>query len=572
MEKSWKFKNNASPEDIAHLTEVLNVDQKIATLLAQRGIRTFDQAKAFFRPLLNDLHDPFLMKDMEKAVDRIDKAILNNEKVLIYGDYDVDGTTSVALLFRFLKRFPISLGYYIPNRYSEGYGISYKAIDYAKANNYTLVVALDCGIKAYEKINYANELKVDFIICDHHYPSSDIPKAIAVLDPKRPDCNYPCKHLSGCGVGFKLIQAISIHKNIPFDEISPFLDMVVVSIASDIVPIIEENRVLAFYGLKILNESPCTGLNSIIKIAGLKNTRITIDDIVFKIGPRINAAGRMESGDMAVSLLVADEENKAEEIAQTINNYNNRRKDIDNSITQEALQMIGDDDNLKNKMSTVLFNANWHKGVIGIVASRLTETYYRPTVILTQSNGLATGSARSVVGFDLYQAIDACSDLLENFGGHMFAAGLTMKLENIQEFSERFETIVSNTIQPDQMKQQMEIDVELDLKDITPKFYRLLKQFEPYGPENMMPVFLSEEVVDNGCGRIVGSSNEHLKLELIQEQDPFKVYPAIGFSQANHFKKIGQGKPFDIIYSIDENEFRGNTTLQLRIKDMKFWD
>jgi single-stranded-DNA-specific exonuclease len=569
MEKNWKIKKQGDPTIIEHLSQVLGVDKTLANLLIQRDITTYDEAKAFFRPDLANLYDPFLMKDMEKATDRILKAINNNERILIYGDYDVDGTTSVALVFSFLKKFTDNIAYYVPNRYNEGYGISYKGIDFAKSDSISLVIALDCGIKAVEKINYAKERNIDFIICDHHFPGDTIPDAAAVLDPKRPDCTYPYKHLSGCGVGFKFMQAFCIKKGISFEELIPFLDLVAVSIASDIVPITDENRILAYFGLKRLSQSPRNGLKSIIHTAGIENKDITIDDIVFKIGPRINAAGRIETADQVVELLIAEEEIDASGLSDKINDFNNTRKSIDNTITIDALKMIADNKDMKEKYATVLFNPSWHKGVIGIVASRLIETYYRPTVILTESNGFATGSARSVDGFDLYQAIDACSDLLENFGGHMFAAGVTMKVENIPEFTKRFEEIVSKTIKKDQLAPTILIDAQLELCDISPKFYRILKQFQPFGPDNMAPVFLTKNVVDNGCGRIVGTTSEHLRLELIQEAAPFCTYPAIGFQLAHHFKYIKDGNPFDLCYSIEENDFRGNTSLQIRIRDIK---
>jgi len=569
MERNWKIKKQGDPVVIEHLSQVLGIDKALANLLAQRGIATFDEAKAFFRPSLSDLHDPFLMKDMDKAVDRICTALINKEKILIYGDYDVDGTTSVALVYSFLKKNSDHLAYYVPNRYHEGYGVSLKGIDFAIANGFSLVIALDCGIKAVEKIAYAREHQVDFIVCDHHYPGSEIPKAFAVLDPKRPDCSYPYKELSGCGVGFKLLQALCVKKNIPFSELEPYLDMVAVSIASDIVPITGENRILAFHGLKKLSESPRNGLKSIITLAGIGNKEITIDDIVFKIGPRINAAGRIETGEKAVELLVAEEQSYATSMGDQIDAFNNTRKSIDITITTEAMKMIASSPEMKQRYSTVLYNSSWHKGVIGIVASRLIESYYRPTVILTSANGMATGSARSVEGFDLYQAIDACSDLLENFGGHMFAAGITLKIENIPAFTERFEEFVAKTIRQDQLVPNILIDTQLELHEITPKFYRILKQFQPFGPDNMSPVFLTKNVVDNGCGRIVGNTGEHLKLELIQEAEPFRVYPTIGFQLAQHFNYISKGNPFDICYSIEENEFRGTTSLQIRLRDIK---
>ncbi len=569
MEKNWKIKEQGNPAVIEHLSQVLGIDNVLANLLIQRGITTYDDAKAFFRPELSQLHDPFLMKDMDKAIDRIDKALQNNENILVYGDYDVDGTTAVALVYSFLKRYSSRLAFYIPDRYQEGYGVSYKGIDYAVANNFSLIISLDCGIKSVEKVAYAKNQSVDFIICDHHYPGDTIPDAVAVLDPKRPDCNYPYKELSGCGVGFKLIQAYLQKNKLPFHDLDSFLDLVAVSIASDIVPINGENRVLTYFGLKRLSESPRNGLKYVIKTAGIENKEITVDDIVFKIGPRINAAGRVESGIKAVELLIAEDETYALSMSDKINDFNNTRKSIDTSITIEAMKLIANSPEMKGRYSTVLYNPLWHKGVIGIVASRLIESYYRPTVILTESNGMATGSARSVDGFDLYQAIDSCSDLLENFGGHMFAAGVTLKPENVPVFKERFEDFVSRHIKKDQLAPTIEIDAQLELREITPKFYRILKQFQPFGPENMSPVFLTKNVVDNGCGRIVGNTAEHLKLELIQETEPFRMYPAIGFQLAQHFKFISKGNPFDICYSIEENEFRGTTTLQIRLKDIK---
>jgi single-stranded-DNA-specific exonuclease len=569
MDRNWIIKNPGNLEDVNHLKEVLGVEAPIANLLVQRGIKTFEKAKAFFRPELSDMHDPFLMKDMDCAVERLEKAIKTNEKILVYGDYDVDGTTSVAMMYTFLKEFTSNIDYYIPDRYNEGYGISIKGIDYAVLNGISLVIALDCGIKAIEKIKYATEQSVDFIICDHHTAGTNIPKAVAVLDPKRPDCSYPYKELSGCGVGYKLLHAYCIKKGLPQEKLIPLLDLVVVSIASDIVPITGENRVLAYYGLKQLNSNPRRGLKAIIKIAGIQNKEISIDDIVFKIGPRINAAGRIETGKSSVELLVADSEESAHDMGDQINDFNNTRRSIDFNITKEALDFIGANKDLLDKKATVVFNPNWHKGVVGIVASRLTETYYRPTIVLTESNGFITGSARSVVGFDLYKAIESCSSLLENFGGHMYAAGLTMKKENFKAFKKRFEETVADTIQNEQLVPSLEIDMELKLKEITPKLYKIIKQFEPFGPENMAPVFFTENIVDNGTGKPVGNSKEHLKLNLLHEDEPYKPYPAIGFSLANYYNYISKGYPFDICYCIDENEYRGNVNLQLRIKDIK---
>ncbi len=569
MEKNWVIKAQGDESLVNHLREVLGVSKPIAHLLVQRGISTFDEARMFFRPELAHLHDPFLMTDMQKAVDRIIRAIGNKERLLIYGDYDVDGTTAVSLVYLYFSNYFEEIDYYIPDRYKEGYGISYKGIDYAAENGYKLVIALDCGIKAVDKIQYAHAKGIDFIICDHHTPAPVIPKAVAVLDPKRNDCSYPYKELSGCGVGFKLTQAFQQYMKKPFDEIIPLLDLVAVSIASDIVPITGENRVLTHFGLKRLNEAPGTGLKTIIDIANIKEKIITVEDIVFRIGPRINAAGRMESGKKSVDLLIAKDKQGARVIGNMINNYNSDRRNVDSSITQEALNMISCDQVMKNKKSTVLYNPEWHKGVIGIVASRLLDHYYRPTVILTRSNGLATGSARSVNGFDLYQAIEECSDLLENFGGHKYAAGLTLKVSNVQAFKSRFEEVVDEYILPDQLIPVVEIDTELQLEDINDKFFRILKQFQPFGPENMTPVFLTENVSDNGDGKVVGINKEHLKLCLIQEQDPYKVFPAIAFQQGRRFEKLRNGHAFDICYSIDENNFRGTTKIQLNIRDIK---
>jgi len=570
MEKNWILKSQGEGKEVERLSVELNISKPLAILLVQRGITSFDEAKSFFRPELSLLHDPFLMKDMAVAIERIQAAVLNKEKILVYGDYDVDGTTSVALVYTFLKTFYENIDFYIPDRYNEGYGVSTKGIDYARETGSTLIIALDCGIKAIEKVKYAKHHGIDFIICDHHNPGDAIPPAVAVLDPKRKDCTYPDSELSGCGVGFKLIQAYAAKNGIPFEELIPFMDLVAVSIASDIVSVTGENRILSYYGLKQLNENPRTGLKAIIELAGIVDKRITIDDVVFKIGPRINAAGRMESGKSAVSLLIAEDKELAKVMGDKVNTYNSDRRNIDTSITQEALDIIGRDPELQKRKTTVLFNPNWHKGVIGIVASRLIDNWYRPTVILTESNGFATGSARSVFGFDLYQAVDACSDLLENFGGHKYAAGLTLKLENIPRFQQRFEEFVADTIDAEQLIPVVEIDTEISLSDISPKFFRILKQFEPFGPENMAPVFLTENVVDNGTGKPVGASGEHLKLNLIQEEDPYKVYPAIGFQQGNLYKHISMGQGFDICYSLEENEFMGRVNLQMNIKDIKF--
>ncbi len=570
MEKNWILKSQGEGQKVERLCGELNISKPLAILLVQRGISSFDEAKSFFRPELTLLNDPFLMKDMALAIERIQAAVQNKEKILVYGDYDVDGTTSVALVYTFLRTFYEAIDFYIPDRYNEGYGVSTKGIDYARETGSSLIIALDCGIKAIDKVKYAKHHSIDFIICDHHNPGDEIPPAIAVLDPKRKDCTYPDSELSGCGVGFKLIQAYAAKNDIPFEKLIPFLDLVAVSIASDIVSVTGENRILAYYGLKQLNENPRTGLKAIIELAGISDKRITIDDVVFKIGPRINAAGRMESGKSAVSLLIAEDKALAKVMGDKINLYNSDRRNIDTSITQEALDIIGRDPELQKRKTTVLFNPNWHKGVIGIVASRLIDNWYRPTVILTESNGFATGSARSVFGFDLYQAVDSCSDLLENFGGHKYAAGLTLKIENIPRFQQRFEKFVADTIDAEQLIPVVEIDTEISLSEISPRFFRILKQFEPFGPGNMAPVFLTENVVDNGTGKQVGASGEHLKLNLIQEEDPYKVYPAIAFQQGNLYKHINMGQGFDACYSLEENEFMGRVNLQMNIKDVKF--
>ncbi|MBN2347367.1 MAG: single-stranded-DNA-specific exonuclease RecJ [Bacteroidales bacterium] len=568
MSKIWKIKERGNEEIISRLAEELNINDVLANLLVQRNITNFEDAKAYFRPSLDNLHDPFLMPDMEKAVDRINQAIQNNEKILVYGDYDVDGTTSVALMYSFLRKKHENLDYYIPDRYSEGYGISFKGIDYASQHQISLIIALDCGIKAIEKVKYAKDRQIDFIICDHHTPGDKLPDALAILDPERVDSEYPFKHLSGCGVGFKLLQAICIKNNLPFEELLDYLDLVAVSIASDIVPIYGENRILTYFGLKKLQENPSTGLKAILTISGLIDKPLTVEDIVFKIGPRINAAGRIESGKQAVDLLISTQTDEAALHCDKINTHNQTRRNIDKNITEEALKEIENQID-KSRYSTVLYNSSWHKGVVGIVASRLIEKYYRPTIILTKSNGVASGSARSVDGFDLYKAISACSDLLESFGGHMYAAGLTLKVENVPRLKERFEQVVSEMITPDLLIPQIDIDAELNLKDITPKFFRILKQFEPFGPQNMSPVFFAESIVDNGYGRVVGSGSEHLKLSLVQEEGPYNVLEAIAFNQAEHFPKINKGKSFDIAFTLAENHFRGTSSIQLNIKDIK---
>ena len=569
MDKIWNLKKQGDLNEVKHLSAALNVNMIIARLLVQRGITTFNDAKAFFRPRLSDLLNPFLMKDMDKAVARVEQAIANKEKVIIYGDYDVDGTTSVAMMYSFLKSRIEHIEYYIPDRYSEGYGISPQSINYAIDNGFTLIIALDCGIKAVDKITDAKERGLDYIICDHHNPDDQIPPAIAVLDPKRPDCNYPNKELSGCGVGFKLLQAYCQKNNLDQVEIYDMLDLLVVSIASDIVPIVGENRVMAYYGLKKLNTNPGIGLQTIINLAGIAGTEITISDIVFKIGPRLNASGRIEHGKKSVQILVSEDEEKSNLIGEEIDSYNEIRKTLDRDITQEALEMIERNDELKFMNSTVLYNRDWHKGVVGIVASRITEQYYRPSIILTESNGLATGSARSVRDFDLYEAIGKCSDLLESYGGHMYAAGLTLKIENIAAFRQRFEEIVTNQITDMQQTQTIEIDAKITLSEITPRFYRILKQFAPFGPHNMSPVFVTEDVYDAGTSRLVGKNQEHLKLDLVEPDVNSGIFTGIAFNQSHAYDLITSGSPFDICYSIAENDFRGKINLQLFINDIK---
>jgi len=568
MEKRWIVKDKGDTAVVKQLAGALSVSESLANLMVQRNITSAAEATAFFNPTLDYLHDPFLMKDMNIAVDRISTAVKKNEKILVYGDYDVDGTTAVALMYSFLRDQYSNVEYYIPDRYKEGYGVSIKGLDFAYQNNCKVVITLDCGIKAVEKVKYAHTKGLDVIICDHHYPGDEIPKALAVLDPKQPSCSYPYKDLSGCGVGFKLIHAYSRVHGIPFSEISHYLDLVAVSIASDIVPITGENRIMAYFGLKQLNESPRTGLKEIMRESDV-NKALTIEDVVFKIGPRINAAGRMETGSKAVDLLVSSDTKLATGISKEINNFNIERRSIDRLITTEAMRMISEDQATVNSKTTVLYNPLWKKGVIGIVASRLIETYYRPTVILTESNGFATGSARSVQGYDLYQAIESCSDLLESFGGHMFAAGLTLKKENIKPFMKRFENYVSKTISEEQLIPRIFIDTELSFSEISEEFFRIMSQFQPFGPENMSPVFVSRNVFDTGSGRMVGSSGEHLKLDLCQESSEQSSFSAIAFSQANHFEFIKGGSPFDICYSLEMNEFRGNRNLQLNIKDIK---
>ncbi|MBQ8424120.1 MAG: single-stranded-DNA-specific exonuclease RecJ [Coprobacter sp.] len=552
------------------LAETLSISPAICTLLVQRGVKTVEDARKFFRPQLADLYDPFLLKDMDKAVSRLNKAMGAKEKILIYGDYDVDGTTAVALVYKFLNNFYSNLDYYIPDRYDEGYGISIKGIDYAAENGITLIIALDCGIKAVEKVAYAQEKGIDFIICDHHVPDEKLPEAVAVLDAKRDDDTYPYEHLSGCGVGFKFMEGFARSNGIDVSQyLFPLLDLVAVSIASDIVPITGENRILAYHGLRCLNANPSLGLKGIIDICGLRGKEIGISDIVFKIGPRINASGRMQSGKEAVDLLVSKDAVTAQEKSQNINQYNETRKELDKKVTEEARQLLELRPDFNDRKSIVIYNAEWHKGIIGIVASRLTELYYRPSVVLTYSeaNNLVTGSARSVQGFDVYKAIESCRDLLENFGGHTYAAGLSLRQENIDEFIERFETYVAENILQEQTVQQIDIDMELGFEEITADFYNWLKQFNPMGPGNLKPVFSTRGVYDYNS-RLVGRNQEHLKLE-IRDGKSGTIMGGIAFGQGEeHFSYLRSGAPVGICYTVEENDFKGNKTIQLQVKDI----
>lgn len=563
------MKEAADPEIVSRLSSELGIDRVLAELLAQRGISTFEQARAFFRPDLANLHDPFLMKDMDKAVDRLGQAIFGGEKILIYGDYDVDGTTAVALVYSFLYKYTKNIDFYIPDRYDEGYGVSFKGINWAADNGVKLIITLDCGIKAIEKVEYARSKGIDVIICDHHLPEEGLPAAVAVLDPKREDDSYPFDDLSGCGVGFKLVQGYAQKHDIPFEEIIPLLDLLAVSIAADLVSVTGENRILAFYGLKQLNTNPHRGLLSMINLAGLDPNHVSFDDIVFKIGPRLNAAGRMETGRISVELLIARDQRVADAVAGEINRHNNERKEIDREITREALEMVQENTCLCCDNLTIVYNPQWHKGVMGIVASRLVEAYFKPAIVLTQSNGFVTGSARSVGGFDLYAAIESCADLLENFGGHLYAAGLTLKEENLPEFVRRINEAVAGKIEPEMLIPIVNIDTKLDFCQITPKFFRILKQFQPFGPGNNAPVFETDNVYDNGNGRKVGENGGHLKLELIQESHPYHHIGAIAFNMGKCFDSMADGNPIDVCYSIVENYFRGIANVQLRIKDIR---
>lgn len=559
MEAHWTVQKS-DKEVVKKLSSELGVNEIVAHLLVLRGITTYDMAKSFFRPQISDLHSPFLMKGMEDAIERIELAIKTEEKILVYGDYDVDGTTSVAMIYSFLSRFTDKIGYYIPDRYDEGYGISFKGIDYAQMKEYSLIVALDCGIRAVKQVEYASNKEIDFIICDHHTPGVNTPRAISVLNPKQLDCKYPYKELSGCGVGFKLIQGFSEKRGIDFNEIGEYLDLLAVSIGADIVEMTGENRILAYYGMRVINQSPRVGLKALIEKSG-KQLPFTMSDVVFGIAPRINAAGRIDHGKRAVQILIETNESKAKDFAEGLENYNKERKDLDQNITQEALEMIND-----SKKSTVVYSPDWHKGVVGIVASRLIENYYKPTIVLSEKDGELTGSARSVKGFDLYEALLKCEHLLEKFGGHKYAAGLTLKKENLQSFIDEFEKVVSRIITKDQLVAEIEVDLEIDIDEVDDKLYSIIKQFSPFGPKNRTPIFVSKNVTDCGWGKKVGEEKTHLRLVLNTSTGKIT---SIGFRMADDFEKITENKFFNICYSIDENTWNGKTSLQLRLKGIK---
>lgn len=570
MISEWNYLSSNTPFDDKHndMSKELGISPILSQLLLQRNIATIEEAKRFFRPQLSELHDPFLMRDMDRAVERLNLAMGRKEKILIYGDYDVDGTTAVTVVYSFLRNFYSNIDFYIPDRSDEGYGISYKGIDFAYENDFKLIIVLDCGIKAIEKIEYAKRKGVEFIICDHHKPDDELPDAYAILDPKRADETYPFQHLSAAGVGFKFMQGFAQNNGIDTSLLFQLLDLVAVSIAADIVSVTGENRILAFYGLKILNNNPCIGLKSIIDMCGMADKEITLSDVVFKIGPRLNASGRMQSGRESVELLISKDMTFAREKCEGINLQNEIRKGLDKTITEEANAILESWADMEERKSIVIYNESWHKGVIGIVASRMTELYYKPAVVLTLSNGLATGSARSVQGIDIYKAIEHCRDLLENFGGHPFAAGLSMKEENVPEFRERFESFIAANITNEQLVPQLDIDAVINFSDITPKFFRVLKQFAPFGPDNPKPVFCTRRVYDYGTSRLVGKDQEHLKLELIDSNSE-NIMNGIAFGMYEYNDLIKNLNPFDICYTIEENNYGGNTSIQLLIKDIK---
>ena len=560
----WNIKSKPEKEKVQALQNALQVDETIATLLVQRGIETFEQAKTFFRPTLEDLHNPYLMKDMEKAVSRIEKAIANNENILVFGDYDVDGTTAVSLVSSYLRSFYPNVATYIPDRYNEGYGISYLGIDYAEDNDVSLIIALDCGIKSIDHVNYAKAKNIDFIICDHHRPGDVLPDAIAVLDPKREDCSYPYAELCGCGVGFKLIQALAENRNQTIEDLLPYLDLVATAIAADIVPITGENRVLAKFGLEVINANPRPGIKALIQ--NVKKKVLTITDVVFIVAPRINAAGRVKHGNEAVALLTEYNLEQAEQFASEIEQHNSDRKELDKQITKEALLQI-EENNEQNRFSTVVYQENWHKGVIGIVASRLVEKYYRPTIVFTKSGDKLAASARSVKDFDVYNALEACAEHLEQFGGHMYAAGMTLKEENYENFKNAFENEVKKTIHPDLLIPEISVDLEMNFSDLDEKFMRILKQFEPFGPENMTPVFLSKNIIDSGYAKTLGNDAEHLKAFVKQNNSP--NFNAIGFGLGDKIDVVKNRNPIEAVYVLEENEWNGTVSLQLQLRDVR---
>jgi single-stranded-DNA-specific exonuclease len=560
----WNLKSKPEKEKVQALQNALQVDEIIATLLVQRGIETYEQAKTFFRPTLEDLHNPYLMKDMDKAVSRIEKAIANNENILVFGDYDVDGTTAVSLVSSYLRSFYPNVATYIPDRYNEGYGISYLGIDYAEDNDVSLIIALDCGIKSIDHVNYAKAKNIDFIICDHHRPGDILPDAIAVLDPKREDCSYPYDELCGCGVGFKLIQALAENRNQTIEDLLPYLDLVATAIAADIVPITGENRVLAKFGLEVINSNPRPGIKALVQ--NVKKKVLTITDVVFIVAPRINAAGRVKHGNEAVALLTEYNLEQAEQFASEIEQHNSDRKELDKQITKEALLQI-EENNEQNRFSTVVYQENWHKGVIGIVASRLVEKYYRPTIVFTKSGDKLAASARSVKDFDVYNALDACAEHLEQFGGHMYAAGMTLKVENYEKFKAAFENEVKKTIPPDLLIPEISVDLEMNFSDLDEKFMRILKQFEPFGPENMTPVFMSKNVIDSGYAKTLGNDAEHLKVFVKHINSP--NFNAIGFGLGAKIDLVKNRNPFEAVYVVEENEWNGTVNLQLQLRDVR---
>ena len=560
----WNLKAKPEKQKVQALQNALQVDEIIATLLVQRGIETFEQAKSFFRPTLEDIHNPYLMKDMDKAVSRIERAITNNEKILVFGDYDVDGTTAVSLVSSYIKTFYSNVATYIPDRYLEGYGVSFKGIDFANDNGFSLIIALDCGIKSIDQVKYAKERNIDFIICDHHRPGDTLPDAIAVLDPKRSDCTYPYDELCGCGIGFKLIQALGQNRNQTLEDLIPYLDLVATAIAADIVPMTGENRVLAKFGLEVINSNPRSGIKALVQ--NIKKKTLTITDVVFIVAPRINAAGRIKHGDYAVQLLTEFDLEQAEAFAKEIEENNTERRGLDKQITKEALQQIQENKE-ETRFTTVVYDENWHKGVIGIVASRLTETYYRPTLVFTKSGEKLAASARSVQDFDVYNALEACAEHLEQFGGHMYAAGMTLKEENYENFKKAFEKVVQETIEPNLLIPEITIDMQIDFSDINPKLVRILKEFEPFGPQNMHPIFMTKEVVDTGYAKTLGSEEEHLKL-FVKQKDSEGI-GAIGFGQGKHLSLVQNKKEFQMAYVLDENEWNNQVSLQLNVRAIK---